>query len=435
MRRAILTASITLLIVLPGHGAPTGTELIIPAVGGVDDGTARFHTTVSVTNNGTKAVDYTMEYLRTGELNAQPVHIEESIGAGATRTYDDIAATAFGMTDVPGALRIRASGDLFVSARLDHQRLRYDGVPSRVGIARGETARLKGVQQAAGAGTHLMFAESDGRDITLHLRMHSATGSLVYEGDLTLRPYEQQLMSVEMLTQAQVVDGVLEASGVSGEGRAIFAGSTVADRAQDATFTIADKSITGDMLADGAAVRSLNGLTDRVTLSAGANVTVTQVAGGLQISASGTPGPKGPSGPPGPQGAQGIVSVTYAASNDAIDVPEKETLLSIPVTVPADGQKIWVQANAGAHLVSHTTGEIGIYITRGNTTYRSIPARAVTQVLATHRTNIVLHLGTFYLTPALTAGTWTVSLVATRHNGSDSLGAGESALTAMVLNP
>src|SRR5262249_4469356 len=52
---------------------------------------------------------------------------------------------------------------------------------------------------------------------------------------------------------------------------------------------IADLTITGGKLANGSVVRSLNGLTDLVTLLAGSNVTITPSGNTLTVAASSSP--------------------------------------------------------------------------------------------------------------------------------------------------
>jgi hypothetical protein len=199
------------------------------------------------------------------------------------------------------------------------------------------------------------------------------------------------------------------------------------------TPPVADKSITGEMLADGAAVRSINGLTDQVKISAGRNVAVTAVAGGLQISASGAPGPSGAAGPAGPAG---IVTMKYAGSTAEVNVfYEKKTMLSIPVTV-TDGQKIWVRAHTELKLPNHSGGEVEVMVVQGSTVHTSVSSLGITQFRGADDQNFtLLPFGVSYMTPPLATGTWTVSLVVTRSQAGDYIRAGGSALAAIVVNP
>ncbi len=72
------------------------------------------------------------------------------------------------------------------------------------------------------------------------------------------------------------------------------------------TALLADGAVTAPKIASGVVVRSLNGLTDAVTLAAGSNVSITPAGDTVTISAADGPvGPQGAAGPAGPQGEVG----------------------------------------------------------------------------------------------------------------------------------
>jgi hypothetical protein len=496
VRQTIVALAFTLMIVLPLQGAFPDTELIIPAVGRVDGiGGSKFFTTVWVTNPSTSRIDYTLEFLLAGQSNLQPARVDESIAAGATQTYENIAETTFGIKGVLGALRIRSSADVVVSARIYNQSegqtaaasdgVFYAAVPSRFGIARGENAMLQGIRQTTDFRTNLFLVESGGKDVTLHLRIRADVGTVIFEGDVSLEAYEQRLFSVATLTTAEISNGILEASATAGDGRAILAGSMVADGTQDGSglemvfrkellgsgttavtagagltadtttdgvvLSVAQKGITSAMLADGAVVRSLNGLTDNVTISGGSNVTVTNVAGGVRISASGTPGPQGPAGPTGPTGpqgpsgakgpqgapgGQGFVSMQYLSSSDSVILTSTHNVLSVTIDVPANGQKVWVQATAQIQFPNHSGAIMDVVVSRSGTTYTSVSSLAVNQIAGDYQVNTIDTLASSFLTPPLTAGTWTVTLRGWRVNGSSGVATmSDRTLAATVVNP
>lgn len=493
MRQTIVALAFTLMIGLPLQAAFPDTELIIPAVGRVDGiGGSKFFTTVWVTNPSSSRIDYTLEFLLAGQSNLQPARVDESIAAGATQTYENIAETTFGIKGVLGALRVRSSADVVVSARIYNQSdgqtaaasdgVFYAAVPSRFGIARGESAMLQGVRQTSDFRTNLFLVESGGKDVTLHLRIRSDVGTVIFEGDVSLQAYEQRLFSVATLTSAEISNGVMEASATAGDGRAIVAGSMVADGTQDgsglemvfrkellssgsATVTagaglsadttadgvvlsVAQKGITSAMLADGSVVRSLNGVTDNVSISGGSNVTVTNVAGGVQISASGTPGPQGPAGPAGPQGpsgakgpqgapgGQGFVSMQYLSASDSVTLTSSHNVLSVTIDVPANGQKVWVQATAQVQFPNHSGAIMDVVVSRSGTTHASVSSVAVNQIAGNYQANTIDTLVSSFLTPPLTAGTWTVTLHGSRVNGSSGVATmGDRTLAATVVNP
>ena len=77
-----------------------------------------------------------------------------------------------------------------------------------------------------------------------------------------------------------------------------------------------DGAVTAAKLAPGAAVKSLNGITDAVQLSAGANVTIARNGNSLELTASGTPGPQGPPGVPGERGPEGPAGPPGSGGNN-----------------------------------------------------------------------------------------------------------------------
>ncbi len=90
------------------------------------------------------------------------------------------------------------------------------------------------------------------------------------------------------------------------------------------TEHLANGAVTGAKIADGAVVRSLNGLTDEVTLVAGDNVTITPTGQTLTIGAidglegpQGDPGPQGPEGPPGQDGQDFTLPFDESVSTSA----------------------------------------------------------------------------------------------------------------------
>jgi hypothetical protein len=347
MRRIAILSSLSILFAVPVFANFAGTDLILPAIGRVTGvGGSQFYTTVWITNPGSSPVDFEIAFLLAGQANLNPSRVNQSIAPKETKSYENIAETLFGIKGLLGAARIRSSADLIVSSRIynvsdgqtqaSSQGLFYAAIPSRFGIAKGEASNLQGVRQDNDYRYNIVAVECEGKSATLRLQVRDAIGNVLAETTFTLQPYEQRLLGVGTLV-GSVMDGVVDASTIDGDGRVIIAGSQIANGSQDAsgfemafrpdllgsgtitsviagagltgggtsgsvTLGIAAGGITAAMLAPGSAVRSVNGFKDDVSILAGANTSVVNTPSGVLISTSVSAGPQGVPGVQGPPG-------------------------------------------------------------------------------------------------------------------------------------
>ncbi|MBI5385941.1 MAG: hypothetical protein HZA90_14780 [Verrucomicrobia bacterium] len=108
---------------------------------------------------------------------------------------------------------------------------------------------------------------------------------------------------------------------------------------------IANGTLTEDKLASGQVVKSLNGLKDAVTLSAGSNILITPQGQTLQIAATvaaGPPGSVGPAGPAGPAGPSTTISNSFYIGSDSDGNEANSTL-----TLGTDNQAILTLRQGG----------------------------------------------------------------------------------------
>lgn len=308
LRLAIILAG-WVAIVFPGvvRAGFAGTEVFLPSVGRVTGfGGSEFYTTVWITNlSSTTAVNFEFQFLRTGQANAAPLSFSDTLAAGQTRIFENIVETRFGLTAANGAARIVSSGDVFVSSRIFEQPpgtdlgsskgLFFSGVPATFGLAVGERASLQGVNQGGAQNLRYNFIllEIGGQPATLRVEVKDASGATLAGKDYGLLAYEHRQLNVaDILPSIAATNARLEATVLSGAGKALFAGAQVTNVSQDPTGF--EMSFKGSLiLSNGngnnlAGVTSLNGLTGAVTLLPGNNVTITPSGSNtLTISAAG----------------------------------------------------------------------------------------------------------------------------------------------------
>ncbi len=317
-RNWVLFVSVTLFVLFgtPVFAGFSGTDLILPAAGRVlGAGGSEFLTTGWVTNPNDEAVDVQYQFLEAGQANPNPVTVTDTLSAGQTKTYENLAETLFGRNGVLGAVRVRSSARILASARIYSQApgatiantngAYFAAVPSSFAIGQGEQASLQGVSQTADFRYNFLMVEVSGVQTLVQVRLRDGAGGELATKTYSLRPWEQMLVSTSDLAPGIMVDGGrIDATVVSDQGRAILAGSLVANGSQDATgFEMSFKS---DLLAENAQrVVSLNDLSGVLTLTGGPGVTITPSGSNINIDATGAIGPMGPRGPAGPTGATG----------------------------------------------------------------------------------------------------------------------------------
>jgi hypothetical protein len=123
--RTVVAIVVVVLLCTPLFAGFPSTDLILPAVGRVEGiGGSQFYTTVWITNPNANAVDFDIAFLLAGQANLSPARVTDSIAPGATKVYENIAETLFGIKGILGAARIRSSANLIVASRIFNQESR-----------------------------------------------------------------------------------------------------------------------------------------------------------------------------------------------------------------------------------------------------------------------------------------------------------------------
>ena len=177
-----------------------------------------------------------------------------------------------------------------------------------------------------GEGTDTGFAvanTSKTQSSTVTARIFSAAGVFQREEQETYGPGEHEALFVTQEPLLVEADSVVEFTatqpviilGLRSDNNLLASTAVIQpeggglEPGSIGTEHLANGAVTGSKIADDTVVRSLNGLTDDVSLAAGDNVTLTPNGQTLTIAAidgldgpQGDPGPQGPQGPPGQDG-------------------------------------------------------------------------------------------------------------------------------------
>ena len=284
----------------------TGTDVFIPAVARASgSGGSQFYSTLWVTNLGSAAANLQLDFLRQGQANPTPVTRTDTLGAGATRRYDNVVEQLFGVSGVGGAVRVRSNQEVFVSSRTydrptgaelkDVKGLFFSGIPASLAIGSGEVSRLQGVSNGPLESYRYNFGlvETTGQPVTVTVRLRNEDGGVTHTQLYDLGAYEARQVNAfaGFTPDVSVTDALLEAQVGAGTGKVLFYGTQIAGTATNpgsndsAGFEMSFRSL----LATGG-VPSVNGITSAVTIAGGNGTTVTTAGGTITVASSGGSG-------------------------------------------------------------------------------------------------------------------------------------------------
>ena len=195
-----------------------------------------------------------------------------------------------------------------------------------------------------GVGTATAYAvanTSETQSSTVTMRFFNTGGVLQKEVEKTYGPGEheavfvtQEPLSVQkdglvefMATQPVIILSLRTDNNLLSSTAVIRPEGPGPETGSITTELLADGAVTGPKIANLTVVRSLNGLTDEVTLEAGDNVTITPNGQTLTIGA--TDGLEGPQGDPGPQGPPGQDGQNFTLPFKGVVSTNKDTALEI----------------------------------------------------------------------------------------------------------
>ncbi len=229
VRTSILVA-LVLSVGSAAFGGQPAREVFLPTVaGGAAADGATLSTDVWVTNVGTQEEHITFYFLAQGRMNADAGSFTDTLAPGATRSYQDVLSTGFGLASGAGAARIVADGPVTAS-----EKVRSDGAttlylaasPAEAAIGLGETTVVQGLSGFTGRGGENFFlVEASGQAATVRVALLDAQGSTLRASQYVLQPYEALQPDLARLIAAAPQDAVLQAEVVAGPGRVIVTGT------------------------------------------------------------------------------------------------------------------------------------------------------------------------------------------------------------------
>lgn len=226
----------SLLIVSSANAAISGRDVIVPAGGGRD-----FRAAVYVTNpSAAESAELQVDFLLPG--NAGDLTVNQRIAPGATIVYEDLANALFGLKQVRGAARLRASLPLIITSRVYATRSTFSfaAIPERFGVNGNSDGVVHGLRQAGGDTYDLLLIETAGAPATIRVAVRDASGAEVTSVPMTVDAYEQRLVPLSEIVNGSLSDGSAMLSLIDGAGRVTMIGAlTSASTGTTASFEMA----------------------------------------------------------------------------------------------------------------------------------------------------------------------------------------------------
>lgn len=259
-----VTGILALAAALPLRASFPATDVFVPSVGrGPGAQGSEWYTTLWIHNPGLSTANVTIRFLQRNQPNPSPATYNDSIPPGDTRRYPNAVYTLFGVEGF-GALRVTSGNPLVVNARVYSQPPEGEahstgqfmaGVPASFAIGTGGTeSSILGVYRTSPGDSSTYrynygLVEATGQQATVAITAYDENGSTIGFDQITLGGYEARQYSLtdRLLPSADVENARIEFEVVSGPGRVIVFGSSVANGSNDAsTFEMSfDQSLLG----------------------------------------------------------------------------------------------------------------------------------------------------------------------------------------------
>lgn len=249
IRRSALLLCFALQLRVPAFASVPSREIIFPICGeAISADQAHFHTSLWITNPSRKPVSLTLEFVRAGTSSVRPAGEPVTLRPLESRRWQDVNQEILRTPRVLGALRIKSSGPILSTIRIERQHSdalgtdrrgsSFDGIPAEMAFGKGRQTVLQGVvRDPAGTDRYNLFlAEIHGHPLAIEVEFREGGRQLVGSERYVLHPFEQRTISVDTLLPAFMLhDGTATIRATSGPGRLVAAGARLNGRTGDST--------------------------------------------------------------------------------------------------------------------------------------------------------------------------------------------------------
>jgi len=249
VRRSALLLCFALQLRVSAFASVPSREIIFPICGeAISADQSHFHTSLWVTNPSRKPVSLTFEFVQAGTSSVRPAGEPVRLGPLESRRWQDVNQDILRTPRVLGALRIKSSGPVLCTIRIERQHSdslgtdrrgsSLNGIPAEMAIGKGRQTVLQGVvREPAGTDRYNLFlAEIRGHPLAIEVEFREGGRQLVGSERYVLHPFEQRTISVDTLLPAFTLqDGTATIRATSGPGRVVAAGARLNGRTGDST--------------------------------------------------------------------------------------------------------------------------------------------------------------------------------------------------------
>lgn len=249
VRRSALLLCLVLQLPVSAFAAVPSREIFFPISGeAISADQSHFRTSLWITNPSRKPVSLTFEFVQAGTFSVRPAGQPVTLSPLESRRWQDVNQEILRTPRVLGALRIKSSGPILSTIRIERQHSNslgtdrrgssFDGIPAEMAIGKGQQTVLQGVvREPAGTDRYNLFlAEIRGHPIAIDVEFREGGRQMVGSERYVLHPFEQRTISVDALLPAVTLhDGTATIRATAGPGRVVAAGARLNGRTGDST--------------------------------------------------------------------------------------------------------------------------------------------------------------------------------------------------------